>query len=74
MSHDIRTTMNAIIGFTDLFEKNRAARAILAMTANAFAEDKREALKADMDGHLAKPVNVRELMKALSAVLRTEKG
>ncbi|MDO4500826.1 MAG: response regulator [Erysipelotrichaceae bacterium] len=42
---------------------------ILAMTANAFEEDKREALKAGMDGHVAKPVNVEELMKALANIL-----
>jgi signal transduction histidine kinase/ActR/RegA family two-component response regulator len=38
---------------------------IIAMTANAFEEDKRDAQKAGMDGHLAKPVNVRELYKTL---------
>ena len=43
---------------------------IIAMTANAFEEDKREAMRAGMNGHLAKPIDVRQLMKALTAALR----
>lgn len=35
---------------------------IIAMTANAFAEDEKEALNAGMNVHLAKPINV-ELLK-----------
>lgn len=42
---------------------------ILAMTANAFEEDKREAYRCGMNGHLAKPINVRELMKELANIL-----
>lgn len=42
---------------------------IIAMTANAFDDDKKRALMAGMDGHVAKPIDVSELMKALSAVL-----
>ena len=37
---------------------------IIAMTANAFAEDEKEALRAGMSVHLAKPVDV-ELLKAI---------
>jgi signal transduction histidine kinase/ABC-type amino acid transport substrate-binding protein/ActR/RegA family two-component response regulator len=46
---------------------------IIAMTANAFEEDKRDALNAGMNGHLAKPVDVRELYKTLTRILE-EKG
>lgn len=42
---------------------------IIAMTANAFSEDKREALKAGMNAHLAKPINIEELFKTLEEVL-----
>jgi signal transduction histidine kinase/CheY-like chemotaxis protein/ABC-type amino acid transport substrate-binding protein len=42
---------------------------IIAMTANAFEEDKRDAKNAGMNGHLAKPVNVRELYKTLMGML-----
>jgi CheY-like chemotaxis protein len=43
---------------------------ILAMTANAFEEDKREAYRCGMNGHLAKPINVPELMKAITSLLK----
>ena len=34
-----------------------------------FDEDKREAYRCGMNGHLAKPINVRELMKELANIL-----
>ena len=42
---------------------------IIAMTANAFEEDKREAIECGMDGHLAKPINVKVLIKEIAALL-----
>lgn len=42
---------------------------ILAMTANAFEEDKQEALRSGMNGHIAKPINIENLMSALQRVL-----
>lgn len=44
---------------------------ILAMTANAFEEDKKAAFDAGMNGHLAKPINVPSLMRELSQILET---
>lgn len=38
---------------------------ILAMTANAFEEDKLEAKRAGMNGHISKPVDIEKLRKAL---------
>ncbi len=42
---------------------------IIAMTANAFEEDKREALACGMNGHIAKPFEVGELLQVLSGIL-----
>lgn len=42
---------------------------IIAMTANAFEEDKRDALSAGMDGHIAKPIKVNKLMEMIAAIL-----
>ena len=41
---------------------------ILAMTANAFDEDRREALTCGMNGFLSKPVNVEEIARALQGM------
>ena len=42
---------------------------IIAMTANAFTEDREEALKCGMNGHIAKPIDVQILFKTLDDVL-----
>lgn len=46
---------------------------VIAMTANAFAEDEKEALSAEMDIHLAKPVDIELLKKVIKQVCK-EKG
>lgn len=61
------------------YEATRAIRAmnntakanipILAMTANAFEEDKKNALEAGMNGHLSKPINVKAVLEQLSKSL-----
>ena len=43
---------------------------ILAMTANAFADDRQEAFAAGMNGHIAKPIEIAKLTEALSGVLK----
>lgn len=42
---------------------------IIAMSANAFEEDKQEALNCGMNGHIAKPVNIEMLFKVLDDIL-----
>ena len=39
---------------------------IVAMTANAFEEDRRKALESGMNAHIAKPVDVSVLLETLS--------
>lgn len=43
---------------------------IIAMTANAFAEDVKDAMDAGMDAHIAKPVDMELLKQTLSLYLR----
>lgn len=54
----------------NLSDKNKANVIIYAMTANAFEEDKRDALEAGMDGHIAKPFDVDKLTKTLSSIFK----
>lgn len=42
---------------------------IIAMTANAFEEDKQNALASGMDGHIAKPIEIPKLMDTLNEIL-----
>ncbi len=42
---------------------------ILAMTANAFQEDRQRALGCGMNGHIAKPIDIDKLMETLDSVL-----
>ena len=61
------------------YEATRAIRAlpdsrasgipIIAMTANAFEEDRQNAFEAGMNGHLAKPIDVPKLLETLSSIL-----
>ncbi len=43
---------------------------ILAMTANAFEEDKQTALKCGMNGHISKPIDIEKLLETLKNVIR----
>ena len=44
---------------------------IIAMTANAFTEDRIRAKEAGMDEHIAKPVDVKLLVKVIHRLSRT---
>ena len=51
-------------------DKDKACIPIIAMTANAFEEDKRDAITAGMNGHIAKPIQVDKLLSMLAEVIR----
>ena len=52
------------------FEDKRLSEIpIIAMTANAFAEDRKQAFDAGMNGHIAKPINAENLKMTLAGIL-----
>ena len=56
-----------------LQNRKKAEIPIIAMTANAFEEDRRNAIKAGMNGHISKPINVETLMQTLSEFFEEKK-
>ena len=54
----------------NLPDKDKACIPIIAMTANAFEEDKRDAIAAGMDGHIAKPIQIDKLLSMLAGIIR----
>ncbi len=52
-----------------LEDKELASIPIIAMTANAFEEDKKEAIHCGMNGHLAKPIDIAMLFDTLDKIL-----
>ena len=53
-----------------LAEEKKASIPIIAMTANAFEEDRKKALAKGMNGHIAKPVDAEKLKKTILSALR----
>ncbi|MCI8870463.1 MAG: response regulator [Lawsonibacter sp.] len=50
-------------------EPELARLPIVAMTANAFEEDRQRVLSAGMNGHLGKPIDVEKLFATLQSIL-----
>ena len=46
---------------------------IIAMTANAFDEDKQKAFESGMNAYLSKPINIEDLMKILKFIFNEKK-
>ena len=53
-----------------LSDAKKAALPIVAMTANAFEDDRKNALHAGMNGHIAKPLDIQKLFQVLSELLK----
>ena len=53
-----------------LADEKKASIPIIAMTANAFEEDRKKALAEGMNGHIAKPVDAEKLKKTILSALR----
>ena len=54
----------------DLEDPIRSGVPIIAMTANAFDEDREEAINSGMNGYVAKPIDIKKLMETLDEFLR----
>ena len=58
----------------NLNDKTRAEIPIIAMTANAFAEDRKRAFDAGMNGHIAKPIDIEKLGAVILSVLKKQES
>ena len=56
---------DATIAIRSLGRKDSKSIPIIAMTANAFAEDVSEALNAGMNEHIAKPIDIKKLIECV---------
>ena len=51
-------------------DRKKAGIPIVAMTANAFEEDRQNAFRAGMNGHIAKPIHVEELFALIAELVK----
>ena len=60
-------TRSNIVEFFEQYKRNlkRKPLPIIALTANVFAEDSERALRAGMDAHMDKPVEVPRLLATM---------
>ena len=53
-----------------LNDKKKAEIPIIAMTANAFAEDRQKAISTGMNDHVAKPIDMKVLLPVMAKYIR----
>ena len=58
----------------ELDDKEKGSVPIVAMTANAFEEDKKKALEVGMNGHLSKPINISKLLEIIQKYTDKDKS
>ena len=59
-----------VVAIRNMKRKDVATMPIIAMTANAFEEDKALAIKCGMNGHIAKPLDISAVFKTLTEILK----
>ena len=55
-------------------DRNKACIPIIAMTANAFEEDRKKAFDAGMNEHIAKPIDIEKLGAVILSVLKKQEN
>ena len=58
-----------LLTITKYIEKSREIP-IIAITANAFEEDRQKALEAGMNEHVSKPIDLERLLEVVKKVLK----
>ena len=57
-----------------LDDKKKAGIPIIAMTANAFEEDRKRAIDVGMNGHIAKPIDIEKMRAVILSVLNEQEN
>lgn len=70
MSHDIRMPINGIRGMD---RPDAATAPIIAMTANAFADDRQKAQEAGMNEHVTKPLKSGLLLRTIKEQIQARR-